>query len=53
MDKREQFLKGMAAKVLEVESVTADSPLDPWDSLCIVMAIVLIDEVYGLSLIHI
>lgn len=45
-DKRRALLEGIAY-IMEVPSVTPETVLDPWDSLCVMQAVVLIDDVMG------
>lgn len=44
--KRDDFLRELA-KMLEVESLTPESPLENWDSLNVMGAVVLIDDCFG------
>lgn len=45
-DARSKLLDGLAA-IFEVPSVTEEFVLDPWDSLNVMQAVVLIDDCYG------
>lgn len=47
---RSEFLKALGKDVLESPNeITADTVLDPWDSLAVVSTIVVIDDVFGKS----
>jgi acyl carrier protein len=47
-DKHKKLLEGIAAILeVKVDSLTAATALDPWDSLCVMQAVVLIDDVCG------
>jgi acyl carrier protein len=39
----------LAKSVLECETVTVETVLDPWDSLAVVSTIAVIDDIYGKS----
>lgn len=45
----EKLIAALCADVMEIprDGVTLDTPLDPWDSLCVISTIAIIDELYG------
>ena len=45
-DKRTAVLNGLA-QILEVKEVKPETVLDPWDSLSVMQAVVMIDDVCG------
>lgn len=48
MTKKEQLMRDIAQTIMEVESVTPETTLDPWDSMAWVVAQVAIDDAYGM-----